>query len=218
MILLAVIAAWLVDLPALLELSALQQAVARFAEYHAAHPVLTVFCYCLISIVLTGASLPAVTVLMLSGGALFGFWVALVAFSFSSTIGATIAFLLARGFLRDWVERRFGRMWRAVEQGVDREGAFYLFGLRMVPIFPFFVINAAAGLTRLPVWTFYWVTQLGMLPVMVVYINAGTRLGEVRELADIFSPVLLISFALIGVLPWLAKHAMDMVRRRRDAG
>jgi uncharacterized membrane protein YdjX (TVP38/TMEM64 family) len=124
----------------------------------------------------------------LAGGALFGFWPALVVVSFASTIGATLAFWVSRFLLRDSVQARFGDRLRAVNQGIAREGAFYLFSLRLVPIFPFFVINLVMGLTPMRTVTFCWVSQVGMLPGTAVYVNAGTQLGRINSLAGILAP------------------------------
>jgi uncharacterized membrane protein YdjX (TVP38/TMEM64 family) len=124
----------------------------------------------------------------LAGGALFGFWPALVVVSFASTIGATLAFWVSRFLLRDSVQARFGDRLRAVNAGIEKEGAFYLFSLRLVPIFPFFVINLVMGLTPMRTVTFCWVSQVGMLPGTAVYVNAGTQLGRIESLAGILAP------------------------------
>lgn len=181
----------------------------------AAHPVLVPIGYFLIYVLVTALSLPGAAVMTLAGGALFGFWEGLLLVSFASTIGATLAFLVARFLLRDVVVRRFGARLKAIDEGIERDGAFYLFTLRLVPIFPFFIINLAMGLTRLRTRTFYWVSQLGMLAGTAVYVNAGTQLAAVEHLYDILSPGLLLSFALLGVFPWLARTALAFMQRRR---
>ncbi len=187
----------------------------QFAGLLAQHPVLVPAAYFVIYVIVTGLSLPGAAVMTLAGGALFGLWQGLLLVSFASTIGATLAFLVARFLLRDMVERRFGERLKAIDRGIERDGAFYLFTLRLVPIFPFFIINLVMGLTRLRTWTFYWVSQVGMLAGTAVYVNAGTQLAAVERVGDILSMQLLLSFALLGLFPWLAKAAVAIVQRRR---
>ena len=135
--------------------------------------------------------------------------------SFASSIGATLAFLSSRFLLRDWVQRRFGDRLKPINDGVQKDGAFYLFTLRLVPAFPFFVINLLMGLTPLPARTFYWVSQLGMLAGTLVYVNAGTQLAKIESLRGILSPRLLISFTLLGLFPLIAKKIVDTVKARK---
>lgn len=187
----------------------------QFSHLLAGYPVLVPVAYFVIYVVVTALSLPGAVVMTLAGGALFGLWQGLLLVSFASTIGATLAFLVARFLLRDVVTRRFGDRLKAIDRGIERDGAFYLFTLRLVPIFPFFIINLAMGLTRLRTWTFYWVSQVGMLAGTVVYVNAGTQLAGLERVGDILSPELLLSFALLGVFPWLARGVVTMVQRRR---
>lgn len=168
-----------------------------------------------IYIAVTGLSLPGAAVLTLLGGALFGLALGLVIVSFASSIGATLAFLASRVLFRDSVQRRFGDSLRAVNRGVERDGGFYLFGLRLVPVFPFFVINLVMGLTPMPVRRFYWVSQLGMLPGTFVYVNAGTQLGQVDSLGGIVSPGLIGSFVLLAIFPLIARSVMNGIKRRR---
>ena len=132
---------------------------------------------------------------------MFGLWQGLLIVSFASTIGATLAFLASRFVLRDWVEARFGQRLADINAGVNREGAFYLFSLRLIPVVPFFLINLLMGLTRMKVWTYYWVSQLGMLAGTAVYVNAGTQLAQLDSLQGILSPTILGSFVLLGVFP-----------------
>ena len=147
---------------------------------------------------------------------MFGFWVGVVIVSFASTIGATIACFVARFLLRDWVQNKFGEKLTAMNKGIAREGAFYLFSLRLVPIFPFFVINLAMGLTPMKLATFYWVSQIGMLPGTIVYINAGKELGRIESLSGILSPGLIISFALLGIFPIAVKKILYLYKRKID--
>jgi uncharacterized membrane protein YdjX (TVP38/TMEM64 family) len=135
--------------------------------------------------------------------------------SFASSIGATLAFLVSRHLLRDSVQARFGERLRAIDEGIARDGAFYLFSLRLVPAFPFFLINLLMGLTPIRTRTFYWVSQLGMLPGTLVYVNAGTELGAVDSLAGVLSPGLVASFVLLGLFPLLARWMVERVQARR---
>ena len=146
-------------------------------------------------------------------GAKLGWGLLLV--SFASTIGATLAFLAARFLLRDWVQARFATRLAAIDKGVQRDGAFYLFGLRLIPVVPFFVINLAMGLTTMRARTFYWVSQLGMLAGTAVYVNAGTQLAQIQSPKDVVSPGLLGSFVLLGLFPLIARKMMDAVQRRK---
>lgn len=163
-------------------------------------------------------NLPGATVLTLAGAAVFGFWPALVVVSLASTLGATAACALTRYLFRQVVERRFGARLTAINRGIAAEGAFYLFTLRLVPLFPFFAVNMAMGLTRLPLWTYAWVSQIGMLPGTAVYVNAGAELGRLDSLSGILSPGVLVSFALLGIFPLAAKKALALYRRRRGQG
>jgi len=203
------------DLQRFLTLAELKARQEAFQGYYAAHRLLTLAAYFLLYVAVTALSLPGAAVMTLAGGALFGFWPALVTVSFASTIGATLAFLVSRFLLRDWVQARFGERLKTVNAGVEREGAFYLFSLRLVPLFPFFVINLVMGLTLLPARTFYWVSQLGMLAGTAVYVNAGTQLGGIEHLSGILSPGLLISFVLLGLFPLLAKKGLDLAKARK---
>ena len=187
-------------------------------QFQAGNPLLLVAIYFVIYVVVTALSLPGAAVMTLIGGALFGLWQGLLVVSFASTIGATLAFLIARTLLHDWVQTRFGDRLRAINQGVERDGAFYLFTLRLVPVFPFFVINMVMGLTPLRTWTFYWVSQVGMLAGTAVYVNAGTQLAQISSTADILSPALLFSFVLLGFFPWLARGLNQWVKARRVLG
>ena len=152
-----------------------------------------------IYVLVTAFSLPGAAVMTLVGGALFGLGWGLLLVSFASTIGASLAFLIARSLLRDWVQRRFAGYLTAINQGVEKQGGFYLFTLRLVPVFPFFVINLVMALTPIKLWTFYWVSQIGMLAGTAVYVNAGTQLAQLQSLSGILSPALLGSFILLGL-------------------
>ena len=161
--------------------------------------------------------LPGALVLSLLGGAVFGLLPAAVVVSFASTIGATIACFISRFILRDWVQGKYGEKLQVINDGIQREGAFYLFSMRLIPIFPFFVINLVMGLTKMPLRTFFWVSQLGMLPGTLVFINAGKELGKIESASGILSAPLLFSFILLGIFPLVAKKTLSRVRSRMHA-
>ncbi len=203
------------DLGQYLTLDYIKSQQQAFDDYYRENRLLTIALYMALYIVVTALSLPGAAVMTLAGGALFGLWVALVAVSFASTIGATLAFLVSRFLLRDWVQGKFGDKLKAINAGVEKDGAFYLFSLRLVPIFPFFVINLVMGLTPLKAGTFYIVSQAGMLPGTFVYVNAGTQLGKIESAAGILSPEIIFSFVLLGIFPLIAKKALDVVKARK---
>lgn len=169
--------------------------------------------YFLLYILVTALSLPGAGIMTLAAGAIFGFWLGWLLTSFASSIGATLALLASRFLLRDWVQARFGKHLQGINQGIEKEGAFYLFALRLVPMFPFFMVNLLMGLTPIRVVTYYWVSQLGMLAVTAVFVNAGMQLAEVDSFSDIFSPGLLLSFALLGLCPLLAKRMLEHLKQ-----
>ncbi len=161
--------------------------------------------YFMLYVLVTTLSLPGAALLTLLGGALFGLWPGILLVSFASTLGATLAMLVSRYLLRDWVQHHFAGPMRTVNDGVARDGAFYLFALRLMPLFPFFVVNLLAGVTRLGVWRYWWVSQLGMLPGAIVYLNAGHQLGQITSLHDILSPGVVFAFTLLGLLPLITR-------------
>lgn len=183
--------------------------------YNDENPFTTALIFFLVYIGITALSLPGAALLTLAAGAIFGLLKGLVIVSFASSIGATLAFLVARFLLRDSVQRKFGRHLTPINRGIEKEGAFYLFTLRLVPAFPFFVINLLMGLTPIRTWTFYWVSQIGMLAGTIVYINAGTEIGKLESFAGILSPGLLISFALLGIFPLIAKKVVDTIKANK---
>ena len=196
-----------------LSLDALKAQQATIESYRSDHTVWVIVIYTLVYIAVTGLSLPGATILTLAGGAIFGVLWGTVIVSFASTIGATLAFLAARFLFRDAVNSRFGTRLKAINEGIDRDGAFYLFTLRLVPIFPFFMINLTLGLTAIRVWTFFWVSQIGMFAGTVVYVNAGTQLAKIESLSGILSPSLLGSFILLGIFPLLAKKIIETMKK-----
>ena len=203
------------DLGHYLSLDWLKAQQAAIAAYRADHPLAAVAAYFALYVAVTALSLPGAALMTLAGGAVFGLLWGTLIVSFASSIGATLAFLASRFLLRDWVMARFGRRLAAIDAGVRKEGAFYLFTLRLVPVFPFFLVNLLLGLTAMKARTFYWVSQLGMLAGTVVYVNAGTQLAQIDSLAGIVSPGLLLSFALLGVFPLIANRIVESVRARR---
>ncbi|MDH3976140.1 MAG: TVP38/TMEM64 family protein [Deltaproteobacteria bacterium] len=170
--------------------------------------------YMAIYILVTALSLPGAAVMTLAGGALFGLFAGTIIVSFASTIGATLACLAARFLLRDWVQEKFGDKLKTINDGIHREGSFYLFTMRLIPVFPFFMINLAMGLTKMRLRSFFWVSQLGMFAGTVVYVNAGKELAKIDTLAGILSPGLLFSFVLLGLFPITAKKLIALYRQR----
>ena len=206
---------FLFDLHQFLTLEALKQSHDDFLAFKARSPWLLA-AICFVSyVVVTALSLPGALVMTLAMGAIFGLVSGTVLVSFASSIGATLAFLASRYVLRDTVQRRFGDKLKAINDGIEKEGAFYLFTLRLVPIFPFFLINLVMGLTPMRARTFYWVSQIGMLAGTIVFVNAGTQLAQLESLSGIMSPKLLLSFALLGIFPIIAKKALAFIRGRR---
>lgn len=178
-------------------------------------PIWVISLYALIYVVMAALSLPGAAVMSLAGGAVLGFWVGVPVVLLSATVGATLAFLAARYLFRDMVQRRFGDRLAAINRGLERDGAFYLFSLRLVPVFPFFLINLLMGLTAIRVSTFFWASLTGMLAGSAVYVNAGTQLAAITNPSDIFSPELVGSFLLLASFPWLARWAIGIIKRRR---
>lgn len=168
-----------------------------------------------IYVVVTALSLPGAAIMGLAAGALFGLWHGVLLVSFASTTGATLAFLSSRYLLRDFVQHRFGDKLKGINDGIAKDGALYLFMLRLVPVFPFFLINLLMGMTRIPARTFFWVSQLGMLAGTLVYVNAGTQLARIESLSGIISPEVLLSFALLGVFPLAAKRIVQALLKLR---
>ncbi len=188
---------------------------AAIENYRAQQPLLAATLFFAVYVAVTALSFPGAALLTLVGGAVFGLLWGTVLISFASTIGATLAFLIARFLLRDSVQARFGERLKAINAGVEKEGALYLFTLRLVPAFPFFIINLLMGLTRMKVSTYFWVSQLGMFAGTIVYVNAGTQLAQIESLSGIVSPGLLASFVLLGIFPLLAKKIVDIVKARK---
>ncbi len=214
-ILIGVVALYQLGLKDYLSLEAVKAQQADFTQSYADNPALVIGIFFLVYVAATAFSLPGAALLTLLAGALFGVVEGTIIVSFASTIGATLSFLGSRFLLRDWVQARFGKRLKPINEGVAKDGAFYLFSLRLIPVVPFFLINLAMGLTTIRTRTFYWVSQVGMLLGTIVYVNAGTQLAQIQSLGDIASPALLASFAALGLLPWVARGIMNIIKRRR---
>jgi len=205
------------DLGRYLNLEYLKARQADIDAFYHEHPVMVLAAYFAAYVAITGLSLPGAAIMTLAGGAVFGLLWGTVVVSFASTLGATVAFVVSRYILRDGIQRRYGDRLKTINAGVERDGGFYLFTMRLVPAFPFFVINLVMGLTPMRTLTFAWVSQVGMLPGTVVYVNAGTQLGRIESLQGILSPTLIGSFVLLGVFPLIAKWIVGAVKARREA-
>ena len=191
--------------PGVLTLENLQARHQALLHYCQQAPLQSAALFFILYVLVTTLSLPGAALLTLLGGALFGLWPGILLVSFAATLGATLAMLVSRYLLRDWVQRRFAGPMRTVNDGVARDGVFYLFALRLMPLFPFFVVNLLAGLTSIRVGRYWWVSQLGMLPGAVVYLNAGHQLGQIASLRDILSPGVVFAFTLLGLLPLVTR-------------
>jgi pyruvate/2-oxoglutarate dehydrogenase complex dihydrolipoamide dehydrogenase (E3) component/uncharacterized membrane protein YdjX (TVP38/TMEM64 family) len=211
----AIAAFFALDLQRYVSLAELEAQRDALASYAHSQPFLTIGGYFAAYVAMAALSLPGAAIFTVAGGAIFGLVTGSVVVSFASSVGATLAFLAGRFLFRDSVQRRFKDRLARLNEGVERDGAFYLLTLRLVPVFPFFVINLAAALTPLRTWTFYWVSQLGMLPATIVYVNAGTQLAQISSAGDILSPSLLGAFALLALLPLLARWAIGWLKARR---
>lgn len=192
----------------------IQKQQAAFGEYYAANRVLVLLSFFTGYVAVTALSLPGAAIMTLLAGALFGLVAGVVLVSFASSIGATLAFLVARFVLGESLQKKYGDKLAKINEGVEREGKFYLFTMRLIPAFPFFLINILMGLTKIPAISFYWVSQLGMLAGTVVYVFAGTQLAEIKSLGDILSPGLIAAFVALGVFPLAAKRAVAFAHRR----
>ena len=181
-------------------------------EQHALAVIASYFC---VYVAAAALALPAATILTLVGGALFGVTIGTIVVSFASSIGAALAFVVSRYLFRDWVQDKFGDKLANINQGIEKEGAFYLFTLRLIPVFPFFIINTVTALTSMRLFSYYWISQVGMLPATVVYVNAGKELGQIETLSGLLSPSLIISFAILGIFPLAAKKGIEWYQNKR---
>ena len=193
----------------------LQQKQSDFQSYKEAHPFASMAIYMSIYILITALSLPGAAILTLLAGALFGLIIGTLLVSFASTIGATAAFLVARFLLRDAIQNKFGDKLKVINEGIEKEGMFYLFTMRLIPAIPFFVINLVMGLTPIKTMKFFFVSQVGMLLGTIVYVNAGTELSKINSPSDILSPTLIASFIALGIFPLIAKKSIGWIKQRK---
>ena len=203
------------DLGRFLTLDYIKGSQAAFGELYASQPLKVAAVYFLIYVAATALSLPGAAIITLAGGAIFGLGWGTVIVSFASSIGATLAFLMSRFVLRNSIESKFGNRLAEINKGIAKDGAFYLFTLRLIPVVPFFVINLVMGLTQMKARTFYWVSQLGMLAGTLVYVNAGTQLAQIESLKGILSPGLIGSFVLLGLFPLIARKIVETIKKRK---
>ncbi len=210
-----VIAFFAFDLGHYFSLNFIKQSQGQLTAAYADQPLKISLAYLLIYVAITALSLPGAAILTLAGGAVFGLFLGTVLVSFASTIGATLAMLVARYVLRDSIEARFGRRLAEVNKGMEREGAFYLFTLRLIPAIPFFALNLLMGLTRMKTLTYFWVSQVGMLAGTAVFVYAGTEIAKIDSLQSILSPRLLGAFVVLGLFPLLAKRIVEILKRRK---
>jgi uncharacterized membrane protein YdjX (TVP38/TMEM64 family) len=216
LVLIGAIAAYFIfDLGQYLSLENFKASQADIIAAKDANPALYIAGFFLLYVAVTGLSIPGAAIMSLVAGALFGVVLGTLIVSFASTMGATLAFLSSRYLLRDWVQGKFGERLRAVDDGLEKDGAFYLFTLRLIPVFPFFVINLLMGLTRIKTGTFFWVSQIGMLPATIVFVNAGTQISRIESTAGLLSPTLIASFVALAFFPWAAKGIVAVVKRSR---
>ena len=211
----AIVAYFVFDLGQILSLENFKASQSEIVAAKDANPILYIAGFFILYVAVTGLSIPGAAIMSLVAGAVFGVLVGTIIVSFASTLGATLAFLSARFVLRDWVQGKFGERLRAIDEGLEKDGAFYLFTLRLIPVFPFFVINLLMGLTRIKTRTFFWVSQLGMLPATIVYVNAGTQISRIESTSGLLSPTLIASFVALAFFPWAAKAIVALVTRSR---
>ncbi len=214
-IILLVFASIKFDLTSYLTLDSIKDNKQAFEDYYQSNKTQSIFIFFSTYVLTTALSLPGATVLTLLAGALFGLYKGLIIVSFASSIGATLAFLISRFLLRDWVQEKYGQKLKTINEGIEREGAFYLLTLRLLPIFPFFLINLVMGLTPIKTITFFFTSQIGMLLGTIVYVNAGVELSEIDSLKSILSPSLLFSFVALGLIPIIGKKIVNYLREQK---
>jgi uncharacterized membrane protein YdjX (TVP38/TMEM64 family) len=198
-----------------IDLARIQTVIAEIKQWRLHNAELFTGLFFAAYVLITATSLPIAVWMTLAAGALFGLSWGTLLVSFASSIGATVAFLSSRYFLREWVKSKLGSRAQAIDAGLAKDGAFYLFSLRLIPVLPFFVVNLLMGLTAMKSWRFYWVSQLGMLAGTIVYVNAGTQLSQLNSLSDITSPALILSFVALALLPWLTRLVLAFYQRRK---
>lgn len=215
LVLIGLIAAFrILDLGDYFSLSHIKESQEKFEIMYTKHRAAVIVSYMGIYILATSLSLPGVIVMTLAGGMFFGLLTGTIVVSFASTIGATMGCFVSRFILRDWIQGKFGDKLKTVTEGIEKEGALYLFTLRLIPVFPFWLINLVMGLTKMPLRTFFWVSQVGMLAGTIVYVNAGKELAKIDSLSGIFSPMLILSFVILGLFPITARKLLALYRKR----
>ena len=207
---------FILDLGQYLNLAYIKSKQEAINNYYSLNPVRTGFIFFISYILITGVSLPGAGIMTLIGGAIFGVVWGTILVSFGSVFGATMAFLIARFLFHDYVQLHFGKQLEPINRGIKKEGGFYLFSIRLVPVFPFFIINALMALTPIKTLNFALVSQIGMLPATIVFVNAGTQLAKIQSPGDVLSPELIFSFVLLGLFPLMAKKLMDYVKQKRQ--
>jgi len=210
-----VISFFVFDLNSFISLENLKEQKTELTSWYIDNPVIAGGAFAIIYTLVTALSLPGAVIMSLAGGAIFGLFWGTIIISFASTIGATLAFLLARFLFKDWIQEKFSKKLKTINDGIEKEGGFYLFTLRLVPLFPFFIINLVMALTPIKTWTFYWVSQVGMFAGTIVFINAGTQLGQIESLKGILSPSIIASFALLGIFPLIAKKIITSIKNHQ---
>lgn len=215
LIIIMIVGFFVFDLGKYFTLEFLKQSQGSLLLYYEQHPITTIIIFFILYVIVTALSFPGAAVLTLGAGALFGLVLGTILVSFASTLGATLAALSSRYLLRDWVEKKFSDRLKTINEGIKREGSFYLFTLRIIPVIPFFVINLAMGLTKIDMKTYFWVSQIGMLAGTIVYVNAGVQLGSIETLSGILSPSVLFSFVLLGLFPIIAKKALEFYKKKK---
>lgn len=211
----AIAAFFIFDLNELFTLENLQSQKDLWIDRYKANPLTFIISFFTIYVIATSLALPAASLLTVAAGAFFGFWLGLLLVSFASSIGATFAFLITRYLLRDSVEKKFGNNLAKINAGIEKDGWLYVFGLRLVPLFPFFAVNSLLALTKIKTLTYYIASQLGMLAGTAVFVNAGKQLSTVKSLGDILSFNIIISFVLLAIFPFIAKYLMNFINKNK---
>ncbi len=203
------------DLGRFFELAYVKQQQQLIADFYATHPVLFPFLYFITYVLVTALSIPGATILTIAAGALFGLLAGTLYVSFASAIGATLAFLISRYLLKGFLHDRHKDKHKAIDRGIEHDGGYYLFTIRLVPVFPYVLVNLLMGITTIRTTTFYWVSQLGMLPATIVYVNAGNQLADLESLSGILSADIILAFLLLGLLPLLTRLGLNWYERKR---
>lgn len=215
LILAGVTAFFILDGAQYLSLDLLKKSRESLQDYYLNNPLLVITMYFIVYVVVTSLSLPGATVLTLAGGAILGFWAGLLTVSFASVTGASFAFLAARVLLGNWVQHRYAGLLQKVNDGVEKDGAVYLLFLRLVPLFPFFLVNLLMGLTKIRLSVYYVASQIGMLPATAVYVNAGHQLATINSVKEILSFRIISALVLLGILPFVMKGLWAILKKKR---